>query len=122
MGEKIIKGDFEIFKVDKAWNNIKWLDTLTSCVVSHWDDDMPAIHVLYDYSSIDNFSIYSREISYGADFISYFKRNGMEIQKEGIDIVYKNTTMDNIKVDIDSVLDRYRKQVMDIVNLDIDKS
>ena len=122
---KVIKGDFEKLKVDKAWKNTKWVDRLTTCVVSHWDDDMPAIHVLYDYISIDNFSIYSREICCGADFISYFKRNGrvgMEIQKEGISIDFRNTTMDNIKVDIGSVLDRFRKQVLDIDDLDIDKS
>ena len=113
MKEKVVKGDFERFIFDKTWKNIKWLDRLTSCVVSHWDDDMEAIHILYNYDLTTK--SYSREICYGATFFSYFKKNGTSIEKEGIDIIFRNTSMDNIKVNIDSVIDMFRKQVLDIV-------
>lgn len=104
-------GDFKLLDKYSSKDSDKWLDRLTSCVVSHWHDDLPAIHLLYDYSNGN----YAHEICYGNTFFSHFKNEGALILMEGINIEFKNTTMDNIKVDNGCVLDRFRKQVLDIV-------
>jgi len=115
-----VVGDFKMISNSIQYNNIKWLDRLTSCIVSYWDcPDMPAIHVLYDYDfnlSTISHSNYSREISCGdKHHIHYVGNSGMSLVMEGICLEFKNTTMDNILLDNGYVLDRFRKQVLDIV-------
>ena len=110
---KVLKGevigDFKC--IDDTIYNHKYIDKVTSNVLSEWDNSM---HVLHNYSG---HSTYSREEVIMKKCHIFLKRrvNGHVLLDEGISIGISNSTMDNIKVDIDSIFDRFRKQVMDIV-------
>ena len=113
-----VKGDFTIISIDKRWYNIKWLDRLSSCVVSHWDDDLPAIYILYDYDNDGHSHEESLIQSYDSHFKSHnhFKKHINNNVSEGINIFIHNSLhMDDIKVKDGCIVDRFRKQVLDIV-------
>ena len=102
-------GDFKCIDVNEVWANIKYIDNVTSCVISHWGDG--DIHVLHNYNG---YGTYTCEEIIVEDNHRYLKKHERILLNEGIIIHMTNTPMDNIKVDIDSSIGRYRKEVLDI--------
>ena len=107
-----VTGDFKCITVNQNRSNAKYLDKVTSDVLSHWCND--AIHVLHNYDDGD----YSHEESITEYSYYHFKEyNGvMRLLMEGIILDIPHSSLYNIKVDIDGIIDRFRKQVLDIDN------
>ena len=109
---KVLKGevigDFKC--IDDTIYNHKYIDKVTNNVISKWDDSM---HILHNYSG---HGTYSHEEVIMKGLHLYFKRHDdNRLLDEGIKLNISNSHVDNIKVDIDSIFGRFRKQVLDIV-------
>ena len=108
--EETIKGDFNLIIDPLQISNNKWFDKVTQTVVFYWGRN--TTHVLYNYYG---HGTYSHEQSLTTERYIHLKRYGTALLREGIIIIMANTTMDNVKLDNGCVLDRFRKQVLDIV-------
>ena len=110
-----VVGDFKCITVNQNRSNAKYLDKVTSDVLSHWCND--AIHVLHNYDDGD----YSHEESITENSYYHFKKYDqapvrMRLLMEGIILDIPHSSLYIIKVDIDGIIDRFRKQVLDIDN------
>ncbi len=116
--EETVIGDFK--RLDKYSNEdcTKWLYSKESVIISHWHMNRCSnmLHCLYDVEFKENSFTYTDEISISKEVHNHFKEHDDDIVgREGIILLFKNTSLDNIKLDNGCSMDRFMKQVMDIV-------